>query len=263
MPTEDAIKLELEKLRLDMPGPFELSAQLDEFFANNPVARRLVAGGKKSVRALLAVIRESRDPSIIRVAALVLSRFEPEEVYQVMLSVIERADQAVVQALEPGLWRLRLPEERIAKDLTRIARTAAKPDVLLLLQRPAARHVRPDLWAFVEEDRLSISLNALFCLGYALESTDIPALRSVMEKSAWPEIRALAGAYLLRLGCKEGTKGIQDGLTAASPALRETTYREISTFLPRETFDEANYDPAKPGELQARAVGILLDHLRR
>ena len=28
-------------------------------------------------------------------------------------------------------------------------------------------------------------------------------------------------------------------------------------------FDPAKYDPAKPGEVQARAVGVLLDHLKR
>ena len=260
---KETLRSELETLRRELPDSFELTVQLDAFFATNLIVRRLVAGGSQSAQALLAVIREGGDASATRIAALVISQFDPEEVYPVLLSIVERADPAITLALEPGLWRLRVSEERLAKNLARIALASTNSNALLLLQRPAARHVQRELRALVEADRLPISLHALYCLGYALEAANIPVLLQAVEKSVWPQIRALAGVGLLRLGCPEGVAGIEAGLTALDPLLRETTYRDISELLPDAIFKEAMYDPAKPGDVQANAIRILLDQLQR
>lgn len=256
------IETDLEMLRQELPDPFFLPDKLDEFFAN-PVAQQLIAKGTASIKDILSFLVVCTEPSLARVAVLLLSTYEPSEFYQDLLAILKNADEATSEAFEDGMWRIKLPDEQIAKDLVNIVSSSGNPNPLLLLQRSAVITVKSELAGFIKTRQLPLSLYSLYCYGYALEKGDNTFLTIVSGWVEIPEISSLAGLYLLRLGSKDGTIGIWAGLVSPDVQLRTITYYELFKYLPDEVVDEANYDPAKCVESQQPAMYILMKYLTR
>ena len=135
------IEMDLEILRQRLPEPFFLPDKLDEFF-DDPTAQQLIDGGDASIKDILAFLRECTEPSLARVAVLLLSCFEPSEFYQDLLAIFEKADRAMSEAFEVGLWLIKLPEAQIAEDVVNIVSSSGNPNLLLLLQRSVAITVK-------------------------------------------------------------------------------------------------------------------------
>jgi len=247
---------DLEILRQELPDPFQIPEKLDDFF-NSPAAQQLIARGTDFVRDALFFLEECKEPSLARVAVILLSRFDPSEFYLDLLSKLKNANRQMVEAFEQGLWLIKLPERQIARDIVNIVVLSGNANPLLLLQRPAAKEVRSELADFIKQRKMPLSLYSLYCFGYALERDDIPLMSAVSMWLELPELSSLAGIYLLRLGSKEGHAGIRAGLTASNVQLRTLTFYELFPYLPDEIRDRANYDPAKSVESQRSAVEIL------
>ncbi|MCX9009876.1 MAG: hypothetical protein OIN66_02030 [Candidatus Methanoperedens sp.] len=244
-----------------MPDPFAIASGLDSFF-KSPVAQELIAEGKKTICRILAFLKTSKDPSLTRVAVLFLSYFEPSEFYQELLAILQKADRSIAEAFETGLWLIRVPDKQIAQDIVKIVSSSGNPNPLLLLQRPTAKEVRTELAGFIKQRRMPLSLYALYCYGYVLEKEDTPLMISVSKWKDIPEMSALAGIYLLRLGSSKGYEGIQAGLTAHDIKLRTLTYFELSKYLPREIIEQAKYDSSRPVDSQRPAVNTLIQAVK-
>ena len=253
------LEADLEILRQALPDPFRLSSELDNFF-NHPVAQSLIAGGEESVRRILAFLENCQEPAQASVAVLLLSRFEPDLFYPELQKILEKANRSLTQAFEPGLWLIKLPEQQIAEELVRVARSSGNPHPLLLLQRPVAKQVRSELGNFIRQRQMPVSLYALYAYGYALEPNGIPLLKAVSEWMDLPELAALAGLYLLRLGSKDGLAGIRAGLMSPDEALRAITYYQLAEYLSKTVIAEAGYDATKPGNSQGAAIDNLIEH---
>ena len=167
----------------------------------------------------------------------------------------------MIEAFDAGLWFVHVPETQIARDLVGIVLSSGNPDPLLLLQRPVAKAVRSELKGFVNERRMPLSLYALYCYRYALEQEDIPFLSVVSKWIDVPELSALAGLYLLKLGSTKGLLGIRAGLLSPNEQLRTLTYYELSEYLPRTAVTQSNYDPVNPGDVHQAAIDVLLEHV--
>lgn len=252
----------LEALRQFLPDPFDLPGGLEVFF-NYPAAQELIAGGKKSIRRIMDYLEKDPDPALARVAVLLLSRFQPEAFYQGLLGVLKKSDRPVAEAFETGLWLIRMPEQQVARDIVNIVESSGNPYPLLLLQRPAAKAVRTRLAGYIKQRRLPLSLYALYCYRYAMEQDDVPLLKLVSACFDIPVMSALAGLYLLKLGCKDGLPGIRAGLLAQDEELRMLTYYEFAAYLPKHVIEKAGYDPARSGNSQEDAVDILVNYLNK
>jgi hypothetical protein len=189
---------------------------------------------------------------------VLLSRFAPDTFYQRLLKRIEKADQPMTHAFDAGLWLLQIPESEIARNLVDLVIASGNPNPMLLLQRPAANSVRPQLEEFIKQQSLPLSLYALYCLRYALRPEDIPLLSVVSQWFDMPEMCALAGLYLLKLGSKEGLPGIRMGLLAPDQQLRTSTYYELSQYLPATAVTQSGYNPSLGGETNRTAADVLL-----
>jgi hypothetical protein len=223
MARKSEIERDLEALRQALPDPFDLPAKLDVFF-DGPIARKLLAGGAGTIRRIMSFLAANPQPALARVAVLVLSRFEPTAFYPELLLRVGKADKAMIGAFEPGLWLLQLPPQQIAQDLVSLVASSGNPYALLLLQRPVAKAVRSQLAGFIQQRQLPLSLYALYSYGYTLESKDISLMKEVSTWVDIPEMSALAGLYLLKLGSKDGRAGIRAGLLAPDEQLRTMTY---------------------------------------
>ena len=253
------IEQDLEILRQALPDPFNLSTELDTFFTH-PVAKQFVVEGNESVKRLVLFLQECHEPSLAVVAVILLSRFPPPLFYADLLEILKKSDQPMTMAIETGLWMIEMEEQQIAEDLVNIVASSANPFPLLLLQRPASQTVGAQLTEFIRQHQMPHSLYALYCYRYVEPSQNTMLLTEVLH---WDEaeMSALAGLYLLKLGDKEGLEGINRGLTAKDEQVRTMTYRELDTYLPKEVFSEANYDPEKQPDLQMTAINHLLKEL--
>ncbi len=260
MTKKSDIEIDLEDLRQALPDPFDLPSRLEVFF-NSPVAQRLIAAGDKSVQHIMNFLESRQEPALVRVSMLLLSRFAPAAFYLRLLPILEKADRPTTEAFGAGLWLIQIPEQQIAQDLVRIVTSSGNPYPLLLLQRPVAKEVRSELASFIQQCRPPLSLYALYCYGYALEPDDIPLLTVVSRWFDAPEMSALAGLYLLKLGSKDGLLGVRAGLTAPDEQLRMMTYYELAKFLPKTVVDQSGYDPVKSGDVQQGPVDILINYL--
>ncbi len=160
-----------------------------------PKAQVLTRDGRKSAEALLLYIRHSTEPSLVRVAVLLLSRLDPDHFYTELLTLIATANREAVEAMEPGLWRVAVDPEALPSDLIAMA-TPERSYPLLLLQRPAARAVKPRLIDLVRRDVQPMSIYAMYCLRYALDGGDRTLLENLEKESHISEIRDLAREYL-------------------------------------------------------------------
>jgi hypothetical protein len=262
MAATSKIETELEELRQTLPEPFELSAKLDEFFTG-PVAQRLIAGGKQTVDRLMSFLERTDEPALARVAVLLLSRFPTTEFYPKLMAILERTDQPMTEAFETGLWLQQRSEKDIAMDLVSLVAGSGNPNPLLLLQRPVAKDVRAELADFIKQHQMPLSLNALYAYRYALESNDVALMEEVAAWNEVPEMAALAGLYLLKLGSKNGLSGIRVGMISANEELRTIIYYQLSEFLPKQAFEDAGYNPAKPGDAQQTEVDLLIESLKQ
>jgi hypothetical protein len=251
------IERDMDELRHVFPDPLGLPSNADVFF-NHPTAKKLVARGQQSVVLLLHFLENVPDPSLVRPAVLLLSRFAPPTFYPILLGLLQKADQPTTEAFEFGLWLIQVPEAQIARDLVRVVVASGSPHPLLLLQRPVAKVVRPELQSFVKKRQLPLSLYALYCYRYALEQEDIPLLTMVSKWIDVPALSALAGLCLLKLGSKEGLVGIRAGLMSPNEQLRTNTYYELAEYLPKTAITRSGYDPVKPNEA---AIDVLMEHL--
>ncbi len=256
----DDIERDMDELRQVFPDPLGLPANADVFF-NHPTAKRLIARGQQSVSLILRFLESRPHPSLVRPAVLLLSRFAPAGFYAALLELLEKADQQTAEAFEFGLWLVQVPEPRIARDLVGMVGASGNPYPLLLLQRPAAKVVRPELQSFVGKHQLPLSLYALYCYQYTLEKEDIPLLTTVSKWVDVPELSALAGLCLLKLSSVDGLAGIRAGLMSPSEQVRTTTYYGLTEYLPRNAFAESGYDPAKRIEARQAAVDVLMEHI--
>ena len=121
--------------------------------------------------------------------------------------------------------------------------------------------MRSGLAELVRQRRLPVSLSALYCYGYGTGPEDTPLLRQVSAWTDIPEMAALAGVDLLKLGSKEGLAGIRAGLMAADLDLMKITYHDVAQFLSGSALTEAGYDPFAEEERQT-AAGRLIHHLQ-
>jgi hypothetical protein len=257
---KNGIETELEQLRQALPDPFELPSKLDDFFTHL-TAQNLFAGGNETIRRLIIFLKQSREPALVRVAVLLLSRFPPAAFYEELLAILSEEDRPTAVAFEPGIWLVQLPERQIANDIVRVAASSDNPHPLLLLQRPVANDVRAQLSEFIRRRQMPHSLYALYAYRYALEPGDIPLLKVVSEWTDVPQLSALAGLYLLRLGSKDGLTGIRAGLMSSDEELRTMTYYELGNYLPKPVIAQAGYHPSKLGDSQRVAVDKLLEHV--
>lgn len=255
------IEKDAEELRQALPDPFDLQSGADRFFSS-PVAEKLIGGGEPSVSLLMGFLETNPEPALTRPVVLLLSRFAPDTFYQRLLKLIKNADQPMTQAFDAGLWRVQIPEGEIARDLVDLVIASGSPNPLLLLQRPAANSVRPQLEEFIKNRVLPLSLYALYCLRYALRPEDIPLLSVVSQWFDMPEISALSGLYLLKLGSKEGLPGIRTGLLAREQQLRTATYYELSQYLSATAVAQSGYNPLNSGETNRTAADVLLGRVR-
>jgi hypothetical protein len=165
----------------------------------------------------------------------------------------------MVEAFELGFWRIRLPEQKLARDVVDVATSSGHASPLLLLQRPvAAAAVHPELERIIDEGRHPFARYSMFALGNALVPEDVPFLIRQVQRTDDAEVTALAGIYLLRLGSRAGAAGIEAGLTSPDANLRTSTYYELSRHLPRDALERIRFDPAAPPASQRAAVTALL-----
>jgi hypothetical protein len=252
----------LEQVRQALPEPFGLEARRSELF-QTAAARQLLGNGQASADRLLRYLERRPEPSLARVAVMLLSGLPAGLFYSKLLDILARQDRDLVAAYEPGIWWVRLPAGRIARDLASLAGTAANPGILLLLQRPEAAAVHDALTDMVRSHRRPTSLNALYALDYALSPDDMPVLREVSRWSDDPAAAAFAGLRLLRLGSAEGLAGIRAGLESADQLLREATYRDLAPYLSTETVRGGRLAPARPPDTQGQVITGLLDEAAR
>jgi hypothetical protein len=250
----------LEELRQALPDPFESRSKM-EVFLSSPAAQELIGGGERSINAILDYLANQPNPALARPAVILLSRVEPATFYPQLLGILAKADEPLVQAFETGLWLIQVPEEQIARDLVRIVSVENNPYPLLLLQRPAANAVRGELAGFIQQRRLPLSLYALYCYEYALGPEGVPLMREVSTWTEIPEMAALAGLYLLKLGSKSGLEGIRVGLLASSEQVRTATYYGLREYLPEQIVNQAKYDPKQEGATQEAAADVLINFL--
>lgn len=247
MTSERTIEMILEELRQGLPDPFELRSNSEAFF-RLPAAQELLTNGEKTARAIIEFLRKDPNPALVRPAMLLLSRFAPALFYEDLLRIIEKSAKRQIEALESGLWNAGVPEEQIAQDLVNIVFSSGNPYPLLLLQRPAATAVRSSLAQLIQQRQWPASLYGLYSYGYAVKPEDIPLLKQVSRWTDAPEMAALAGLYLLRLGSKEGLEGIRAGLVAPNQELRNQIYREVAGYLSKAAVAQAEYDPLGHGQ---------------
>jgi hypothetical protein len=251
------IERDLEELRQVLPDPFNIPAKLDVFF-DHPTARKIVAQGETAARRLVGFLGASSQPSLSRVAAILLSRFPPATFFEDLMKMLAKANRSMAEALAPGLWLIQLDHRQIAKEIVSLVSHSKNPYPLLLLQRPAAGEVRSELATFIMQHAFPLSLYALYCYEYALRAEDIPLMKDITGWLDIPQMAALSGGFLLKLGSKDGKEGLRAGLASDDEELRKATYREIAAYLPRATIDAVRYDPTAAPPSQREAVDRLL-----
>jgi hypothetical protein len=192
---------------------------------------------------------------------LLLACFPAVKFWDGLLAILREVDKPATHAFEPGIWLVQLPEKKIAHDLVQLVDSSGNPNPLLLLQRPAANEVRSELARFVAERKMPLSAYALYAYGYALETSDIPFLKEVGEWVDIPELSALAGLDLLKLGSKEGLAGIRAGLLSSNEELRTMTYYQLAHYLPKAAIAEAAYDPGKRADALLEPVETLMSQV--
>lgn len=190
----NTLHADLEELRQDLPEPFRYSEELERFFQLDK-AQSLTNDGRESAQPLLEFIRKEPEADLIRVAVLLLSQLDPSLFYEDLVSMAARADRSTVMALEAGLWRIQVDPSVVAADLVASV-DAERPNALLLLQRPVAQEIKPQLIGFVRQDIHPLSLYAMYCLEYTIDNGDRGWLVQLTENSDIEEIRSLASSYL-------------------------------------------------------------------
>jgi hypothetical protein len=249
----------LEELRQQYPEPFAVPSGLDQL-CTLPPAREILAGGRAAAEELLHYVDRSSRPDLVRIAIILLSQLGEHDVYPALLRRVAEADEAGVAAFEPGLWLLPIPEPRIVADIARVVDESGNPSALLLLQRPSAASVKPVLRRFVERRELPLSRYALYAFDYMLETEDAELLKSVARgEDAPPDMRGLAGLYLLQLGSPAGVDGLRAALTARDEGVRVRVYSELARTLPAALLSEAGFEPTGPPDSQTRALDRLLE----
>jgi len=254
------LEKDLEALRQALPDPFQLQSRLDEFFTH-PAAQKLMSEPALSAERLVTFLKSTPEPSLARIAVMVLSRVPPALFYREILEVLASTDREMTQAFEPGLWMIQMDEEQIAKDLVDIVKSSGNPNPLALLQRPAARAVRSDLAQMIMQGKQPLGLYALYSYRDAVAPDDIELLKDIANRAGNSEMRALAAGYLLNLGSSAGKGGIQAGLSAEDVQVREMTYRDLADHLPSDAIKAAGYDTRAAPASQQAAIAMLLDAL--
>ncbi len=258
MVSETVTAAALETLRAALPDPFSMPEHPGALFGNLDVLKILRTDGV-AAGDIVGFVESSNDAALIRVAILVLSRFDPGDCYTELLRILTGADKAKAEAFEPGLWLFDLPDARIADDLVGIAESTDNPNPLLLLQRDVARTVKDRLQYLIEHGDPPGSLYAMYSFGYALGPEDRPFLKGCSRKSASPDLRALAGLHLLELGSIEGTSGILAGLQSTDQALRAMTVLELSRHVPSALLEASGYTSQAPTEARNEQAQALID----
>lgn len=260
MVSEKVILAALEKIRTALPDPFRMPEQLDAFFDTLQI-QEILENDRLTAKDIVAFVEDSDDASLVSVAIIVLSRFDPDDFYPDLLRILKGAGRSKTEAFEHGLWMFHLPETDIAKDLVGITESTGNPNPLLLLQRDVARDIRDRLRHLIESGDPTCGLYAMYSYGYALDPEDKPFLAACSRRPADPELRALAGLLLLDLGSIEGHEGILAGLQSADETLRTMTLFELSKRLPKTLLETSGYTPLKSPKSQNKKAAALIDAL--
>jgi hypothetical protein len=262
-PNPHEVEKVLEELRQHYPEPFGQPSGLDDLFAL-PAAREVLEGGRTAAQELLEYIDRSDRPDLIRIAILLLSQLDADDIYPGLLRRLAQSDETRALVFEPGFWLLRVPEPQLVGDIVRVVEESGNPSPLLLLQRPSAAAVKPALRRFVERRQLPLSRNALYAYEYMLEPGDRDLLRAVAFWDDAPELAGLAGLYLLRLGsAAEGVEGLRAALTTGDEAIRSRIYFELAQLLPPGVVADAGFDPTAPADSQSEALDRVLSVVAR
>ena len=188
------METDLEKLRRALPDPFRYSEDLGDFFML-PKAQALTRDNRESAKALLLYIKHCKEPGLVRVAVLLLSRLAPVHFYAELLTQIATTNRETIEAMEPGFWRISVDPDVLASDLIAIV-SPGQPYPLLLLQRSAVRAVKSKLIELIRRNVHPMSLYAMYCLRYVLDTSDQALLVNLEKESHIPDIRGLAREYL-------------------------------------------------------------------
>ena len=259
MTAQASIEARLEVLRQDLPDPLAISARMDAFLVH-PVARELLSDNAAGER-LVEYLEDHPEPSRARVAVILLSRCLSNPLYQRLLAVLERADLALTEACEAGLWLLPVDHAVLARALVSMASTA-RPFPLLLLQRPVAIEVRESLEDFIRVCELPLSLYALYAYAYIPKPRDRALLETVSRRLEQPALCAEAGLQLLQMDDLAGLPGLRQGLCSDDATLRQMTYYRLGAHLSKEAVQTAHYDVQADPASQHAAIDQLLGSLR-
>lgn len=185
----------LETLRQELPNPFTISKDIDNFYTS-PIAAELIESRGETVRNILEYLGNAPIPALVVPSVLLLSYFDPDTFYKKLLNILEKSDRAVAEAFEHGFWRINLEEKQIAGDLINLIYKSGNPNILLLLQRPIVKKFKEHLQKFIEEKKIPLSIYALYCYKYALEKSDADFLKEISRWEINPEMTKLAIDYL-------------------------------------------------------------------
>lgn len=238
------IKFTLEELYDQMPDPFQMTEKESlKLFFNLPAARKIYENEEASINQLLDFIkRNPENASLIKIAVLVLSQFEPTLYYNGLLSLLGEGNQNFVEAFDLGIWQVDVAEEKIVQDLFQLVKTTDNPFILLLLQRPAAGTVKNELRKIIAQGRLPHSLYAMFCYKYILQLEDVEWLSQIAGSAGDVLVNALAGIYLLSLNSSNGLEAISLGLGDANIEIRRQTYYELLPHISDHVRIQAEYN---------------------
>lgn len=189
---EEFIK-NMKALRQELPDPFFIKDNISKF-CNSPVAKKMIAEEPYTIDSILKYVSAKPEPELVVPAVLLLSCFNPQNFYNTLLTILKDAERSVVEAFEHGFWLLKMDEEKLAADL--IDQAQQNPNVLLLLQRPVVKKFKTNLQKFIESKTMPLSLYAMYCYKYTLESDDIFFLEKVSDWKEVPEIVKEAKTYL-------------------------------------------------------------------
>jgi hypothetical protein len=193
----DKIIDKLRLLRIEMPDPFHVQDDVKEFYSSK-VGRELINSENNTINDILQYLQNQPAPELIAPAILLLAYFNPEKYYDKLLNIISQYDRPRIEALDQGIWRLNLTEDRIAHDLIRLVEDKNNPGILLLLQRPVIKQFKTNLEKFIKKKKKPLSVYAMYCYKYVEDEMDLDFLKSISESTNSPELASLAREYLRR-----------------------------------------------------------------
>ena len=225
-----------------------------------PEVRRLVASGQHGARLILDLLSQKRSGWFTTVAVIVLAEFESRLFYEDLLEILASVERRHINTYRRGLYMIKVPMKRLARDLMDLVLKHDNPDLLLLLRMESAEVVAPELLKLLLSGRKPFNELALYCLHEAATKDEIPALHKFMDNTDNEEFAARAGLILLRLDEPEGFLGVEVGLTSTDSRLRSRISTVLRYYTPFRVRRRARYRSIDTAEKRHRSLVILRAH---